>query len=767
MTKQLNKNLTLGDFMPIFEFLIGAGVGSQLLKWLGDKYGDDIKNKVKKGFDKFDWSAAQRKYRDKIFKDFGTIKLIGSDEKISLDDIFTDVYLLKESEAFEYHRWLERRRDFSDVDEDKRFEGVEFVKNTSKNLYILGKPGAGKTTFLKHITVQAANNKINKVPVFIYLRDWARKPNVDLFNFIVNEFDICGFPEAKYLIEYLLEVGKLIILLDGLDEVPETENTRRDIIADIKEFTRKYSKNQFLMTCRIASIDYSFENFTYLRIADFTKEQIENYVNNWFKGKSAHKLELFKFGLFKPNNIRFLEMASQPLLLSLLCVNFNETMVFSESRIEIYEEAISFLLQKWNAFNDVTRDEFFKLSKERKMNMFSEIAAQNSEKVTDYDRFPKHILEDQLTTFLSKLPNAPNKEDIDGESVIRNIQSTNGILIERFKNVYSFGHLSFQEYFTARYVRDNNRIKKLLTPDNIIQDKWREIILNTSAILSNADDFFSQFQTSINLLICDSPELKTLIRLANQKTLSEKSNRRVQSVRFFYLVLILFQEFDLELENAIALDLNLSQNWGFAQNLDKTLELALDIALLRNQARLVARNIDNTWGSTSRRVARNRMSIRARNFDIITSLDRIIGDCLENNLALDYQLFILKQTISIYYYLGTLLIKKIKTSNKIDCFLQDTINKGWQLNEKKITGEIEKLTGITKNLTEEKYEGAIETIDKALYLRGVKSNQKIKFHCISKLNEYFQANRLLLECLDLAVVSDRKAIEDKMFLTSE
>ena len=49
---------------------------------------------------------------------------------------------------------------------------MQLVKK-GKNLFILGKPGAGKTTFLKYLTVQAAQYKLNQLPIFISLNEWA------------------------------------------------------------------------------------------------------------------------------------------------------------------------------------------------------------------------------------------------------------------------------------------------------------------------------------------------------------------------------------------------------------------------------------------------------------------------------------------------------------------------------------------------------------------------------------------------------------------
>ena len=57
---------------------------------------------------------------------------------------------------------------------EKRVLGLQAVQRYSK-LIVLGKPGAGKTTFLKYLAMQCIEGQFqaNRVPLFISLKDFA------------------------------------------------------------------------------------------------------------------------------------------------------------------------------------------------------------------------------------------------------------------------------------------------------------------------------------------------------------------------------------------------------------------------------------------------------------------------------------------------------------------------------------------------------------------------------------------------------------------
>jgi predicted NACHT family NTPase len=119
---------------------------------------------------------------------------------------------------------------------------------------VLGGPGIGKSTFLRKIGLETLKKEgqIQRdcIPVLIELKE-LRDETIDLKQKIAAEFEICGFPEATAFTDASLQQGKLLLLLDGLDEVP-TNNLNR-VIEHIEDFVDAHDQNAFVSSCRIAA----------------------------------------------------------------------------------------------------------------------------------------------------------------------------------------------------------------------------------------------------------------------------------------------------------------------------------------------------------------------------------------------------------------------------------------------------------------------------------------------------------------------------------
>ncbi len=691
--------------------------------WLKDKAKEKGIEYVKDKWEKFQFGRAEIEYKKRIAEIYGTTKLLGSagdSAPTPLDGIFTDIYILEKTLASRRYS-IEKLKECESTlygHEVKRNNGIELVKKSnSKRLFILGKPGAGKTTFLKYITLQAVKGELPKTPIFISLYEWSkavvtakggRKVESTLIEFIAKQFDICHFPEAEKFIDFLLEKGDAIVLFDGLDEVNSIHNNR--IITEVKNFCNKYTKAQCLITCRIAATEYSFEHFTYVEVADFNNIQIKTFVKNWFKDEPIKRdkfLEDFK----KPEHSGVKDLAKSPLLLGMLCLAFADSMEFSPRRIDIYEDAIDALLRKWDNRRNIERDVIYKgLSHNKKKSLFTTIA---------YKTFIKneYLIEEKslvkyLDDVLETLPN-PDGQDFDGALFLKAIEARHGIFVERAQKYHAFAHLSFQEYFAACAISKNEKYQQALM-ENITDPRYHEVFLLAASSLDNADDFFKLFKQAIDDLIIKDEKIIALLEWAKNKVNTIESTYSKQDIYLFYFFLEIIIDFASSFTHPLSqlyLVYSNALSFAYSHTIDHSLARAID--------RVHHFNLNLNFG---------RINIR----DL-----KIIG--------LDYVLYLVqaifyrksffsrrKDIVNILFFMKSISLFELAKSFQ---------NKKWSDLELKI-----------KNLTEK---------------QDIAHEWNLSLEQIELLISYVNASKLCRDCLNLATVSNRQAIEDSLFFTAK
>lgn len=432
---------------------------------------------------------------------------------------------------------------------EKRVPGLEAVQRHSK-LMVLGKPGAGKTTFLKYLAMHCIEGDFltNQVPFFITLKEFAEKPKQpDLLEYMAQQLLPYNVKDAKDKIDKLLIRGRGLILLDGLDEVRE-EDTKR-ILNQILEISDQFYTNQFLITCRIAAKEYTFERFTEVEMADFDKRQIKTFSQNWFRLSDPVKADSFIKRLEESEPIY--ELGTNPLLLTLLCLVFGENNDFPANRSELYKEGVDILLKKWDAKRNIERDQVYKnLSLHRKEDLLSQIALTTFEQ-GDYF-FKQKIIERYIADFIYNLRDArtePEELEIDSEAVLKSMESQHGLLVERARGIYSFSHLTFHEYFTAKEIVANSASKTLV--EHITEKRWREVFFLTIGMMRKADDLLVLMKHKIDGWVAEDKKLQSfLIWIIEKSSSCLNQYPKKAALRAFCIAM------NLDQERASAMDLD-------------------------------------------------------------------------------------------------------------------------------------------------------------------------------------------------------------------
>jgi predicted NACHT family NTPase len=499
----------------------------------------------------------------KIADQCGTLRMLDVARPADIGDIYIDVNILEEITS---RRWLDISdllQNFDPTEDEfdrlglgqvrqQRVPALEAIARYPK-LMVLGKPGAGKTTFLQYVAMQCNSGQLmpDRLPVFVRLKNYADDAGkglppgrggrtfTSLEEYISQELSGCGV--SPELLETALKHGKALILLDGLDEVPEEDS--EEIIKQIRRFCQHCYSNHFAISCRIAAHNYRFEGFTEVEVADFNSAQIEAFANKWFVAAALQPAygpalaAQFIEQLKRPENKQIRELATTPLLLNLACLVFSAKADFPSNRAKLYEEALAILLVKWDSTRGIQRQDYYRyLPLADKIKLLTHLGATTffaGEYFFEQSKILQYIA-DYLATSPSP-PKDPVARQLDSEAVLKAIETQHGLLIERARRIYSFSHLTFQEYFAAEKIAACSELLSLAS--RIGEKRWREVFLLTAGMLRPADPLLLLAKQHTDALAASDEKVREFLSWVNQKALSLHGRGKPAAARAFYFSL--------------------------------------------------------------------------------------------------------------------------------------------------------------------------------------------------------------------------------------
>jgi NACHT domain len=500
---------------------LGKVFGESGLKLLGqgrDKFLDTAGDLTQQGKELL--APIARKYIENYTDRHGQLRVLGMGKPVSLESIYTQVNFdpefIQTFATLDTHEKAFRARDWSK--KDCRL-GMK-VANKTPYMMVLGGPGMGKSTFLRKVGLEALKQGQGEyqhtcIPVFLELRKyrWDKATGINLQEKIAEEFEHCGLPEYQECTERLLEQGKLLVLFDGLDEVP-TELLGQ-MTGAIKDLVDRYSKNRFVASCRIAAYRsfQNFSRFTDVAIANFDEQQIRCFIENWFKShdRSDWGREC-QDRLNSDDHRATRELAQTPLLLTLICILFLKRGEFPTKRATLYGEAVWTLLAEWDASKDIVRQQPYKgLDTKCKEIMLAEIAYSNFSSNNLF--LQQGEIVQQIEQILGEML---DEKRVDGRDVLRAVEEQHGLLVNRYDDIYSFSHLTIQEFLTAKHIIDNNLDITVIVREHLCDQRWREVFLLLAG-LRKADELLLAINKEA-ISYMTTPKLQSLLSWVEEVT---------------------------------------------------------------------------------------------------------------------------------------------------------------------------------------------------------------------------------------------------------
>lgn len=454
------------------------------------------------------------------------------------------------------HAEMTRHRPTDTPAEQRRISAIERL-NQEKKLVLLGDPGGGKSTFVNFVALCLAgelrgNQGINinlltaplpadeekeekkenpkrqpwqhggLIPVRVILRDFAAsglpspgEPTdaTHLWRFITHELAKAELPEcADWLRDHLQDHGGLI-LLDGLDEVPEADQRRLQIKQSVSAFAKSFSACRFLVTAR----PYAYQNpawrlddFAVATLAPFSRGQIRHFITHWYEQrallldndstKAQVRASQLQSAIF--NNPRLYELAERPLLLTLTAaIHAFRQGQLPEGRAELYDEAVKLLLIRWEdrIVHSPGKGKGHDTGKQEVQLSLSHLLGVDRQQlllVLQQLAFDAHarqqtltgtadIDESELLRTLRQLLKSHSAPDLSRERLVDYLKNRTGLLVERAEGVYASPHRTFQEFLAACHLERLDFPYKIADLVRREPARWREVTLLTAARARN------------------------------------------------------------------------------------------------------------------------------------------------------------------------------------------------------------------------------------------------------------------------------------------
>ena len=297
--------------------------------------------------------------------------------------------------------------------------------------------------------------KENEIPIYVELRNLNYFEG-SLVDYITNMIFQNRLTPNNKILERLLKDGKFIFILDGYDELHESNKNKRK--EELSLFIDKYRHNYFILTSRpgvyIESLP-RFHNFNvcpieYDEITDFIKKQLSILSNQ------DHFLREIEKIIYDDKNSDYFEYMTNPLLLSMFLFTFKNHPEMPHTKNRFYHNIFDTLCVKHDNFSKY--GELHERRTKLKNEDFEEILKYFSyySYFEGYFNFDKFYMVFRLKRIRDVL-----KYKFDIEDLIYDLTVSISIIIQDGLE-YKFPHRSLQEYFVAILMSEraeNTKIK--------------------------------------------------------------------------------------------------------------------------------------------------------------------------------------------------------------------------------------------------------------------------------------------------------------------
>ncbi|MCC8128140.1 MAG: NACHT domain-containing protein [Clostridiales bacterium] len=323
---------------------------------------------------------------------------------------------------------------------------TEDLAACSSFVIIIGTGGIGKSMMIRHLLLDAIERypKEGIVPIFVMLKDYDVNSGT-LFDYLFTRIKNYGTGITQSQLQSLLNSGKCLLLLDGLDEI----GTK---FADafeqaLEDFTDLYPDNQYVVSSRPHRTFSAYSRFTILKVSPFTKTQALSLVDKLECSEVDYPIKKeFREKLESTFYVTHRQFAENPLLLTIMYMTYELFRDVPSKMHLFYRNAYNALSQSHDALKGLKRPSETGLTADDFAEWFAEFCAR-----TYYDE-KYEFTEYEFEEYFNNLSTHEKYPEIHVVAKSFRIDLCENLCLMYYDSgKYYFTHRSFQEYFCAVY----------------------------------------------------------------------------------------------------------------------------------------------------------------------------------------------------------------------------------------------------------------------------------------------------------------------------
>lgn len=340
---------------------------------------------------------------------------------------------------------------------------IDDILAEHKRVVVLGSAGSGKTTELLNFSSRLSRHAIEKnegrqVPIYIDIRAWMEG---DIISYLGGMFKGYGFHFGRSLVQRLLTNYDVILLFDGLDEVPPLELPER--VNQIRSISKTYKNVEVVVSCRSAGY-VSDLGFPIAYLEPLQDTDIIKYVTEFTKGE-------FDTGRFYswPSSLR--ELSRHPLMLSFIA-NIIAEGVEPTSLADVYEKYIDFLFNRWEVAKGAKIDPVWKKRALTSLAVYMQTES-------DYS-----VSENEAVGLLRDVISG-ERVDFSSVDLLNELMSSG--MMKRGINRYTFWHASFREFLASQLLIDRIRKRESIF-EFVSNPSWEPVVIFASGLFDDSSE---------------------------------------------------------------------------------------------------------------------------------------------------------------------------------------------------------------------------------------------------------------------------------------